>query len=71
MKYSTVQNYINGQFVDASSTRKLPVISPVDGNHLSDVPMSTGKDPDDAVKAAKAAIRYGFEALPHFSSLFP
>jgi malonate-semialdehyde dehydrogenase (acetylating)/methylmalonate-semialdehyde dehydrogenase len=56
MKYSPVQNYIGGKFVDASSARKLPVISPVDGNHLSDVPMSTGKDLDDAVKGAKAAF---------------
>src|SRR5215813_7644415 len=56
MKYSPLQNYINGQFVDASSARKLPVISPVDGNHLSDVPMSTAKDLDTAVKAAKAAF---------------
>ncbi|MGQ0737462.1 MAG: CoA-acylating methylmalonate-semialdehyde dehydrogenase [Bacteroidota bacterium] len=56
MKYSPVQNYIGGQFTDASSTRKLPVISPLDGNHLSDVPMSTGKDLDNAVKAAKTAF---------------
>ncbi len=56
MKYSPLQNYINGQFVDASSARKLPVISPIDGNHLSDVPMSTAKDLDEAVKAAKAAF---------------
>ena len=56
MKYPAFQNYINGQFVDASSARKLSVISPVDGNHLSDVPMSTAKDLDAAVKAAKAAF---------------
>lgn len=56
MKYSPVQNYISGKFVNASSSRKLPVISPIDGNHLSDVPMSTGKDLDDAVKSAKAAF---------------
>jgi len=56
MKYTPVQNYINGQFVDASSDRSLPVISPIDGNLLSTVPMSTAKDLDDAVKAAKAAF---------------
>lgn len=56
MKYPTLQNYINGQFINASSSRKLPVISPVDGNHLTDVPMSTGKDLDDAVKSARAAF---------------
>jgi len=56
MKYSPVQNYINGKFVDASSSRSLDVISPVDGNLLSKVPMSTAKDLDDAVKAAKTAF---------------
>jgi len=56
MKYSPVQNYIGGQFVDASSARTLKVISPLDGNLLSTVPMSTGKDLNDAVKAAKAAF---------------
>ncbi len=56
MKYAPVQNYINGKFVDASSLRTLDVISPLDGNLLSRVPMSTAKDLDDAVKAAKAAF---------------
>lgn len=56
MKYPKVQNYINGVFIDAGSDRKLPVISPIDGDHLSDVPMSTAKDLDAAVKAAKAAF---------------
>jgi malonate-semialdehyde dehydrogenase (acetylating)/methylmalonate-semialdehyde dehydrogenase len=56
MKYAPVQNYINGKFVDASSLRTLDVISPIDGNLLSKVPMSTAKDLDDAVKAAKAAF---------------
>lgn len=56
MKYSPVQNYINGQFVNASSARTLPVISPIDGNQLSTVPMSTPKDLDEAVKAARAAF---------------
>ena len=56
MKYSPVQNYINGQFVNASSARTLPVISPIDGNQLSTVPMSTVSDLDVAVKAARAAF---------------
>jgi malonate-semialdehyde dehydrogenase (acetylating) / methylmalonate-semialdehyde dehydrogenase len=56
MKYPAIRNYINGSFVDASSERKLDVISPVDGNLLSTVPMSTAKDLDSAVKAAKNAF---------------
>jgi malonate-semialdehyde dehydrogenase (acetylating) / methylmalonate-semialdehyde dehydrogenase len=61
MKYPAIQNYINGQFVDASSPdsyqeRSLDVISPLDGSLLSKVPMSTARDLDDAVKAGKAAF---------------
>src|SRR6185436_686760 len=56
MKYSPVQNYIAGKFVDATSARTLDVVSPLDGNLLSKVPMSTAKDLDNAVKAAKAAF---------------
>lgn len=56
MKYSPTKNYINGQFVDASSDKTIDVISPVDGALLSRVPMSTSKDLDDAVAAAKKAF---------------
>ena len=56
MKYSPIQNFVNGSFVNASTTKTLDVISPIDGNHLSTVPMSSSKDLDDAVKAAKAAF---------------
>ena len=56
MKYPPVQNYINGEFVNADSQRKFDVISPIDGSHLSTVPMSTAKDLDAAVASAKAAF---------------
>lgn len=56
MKYSPVKNYINGQFVEATTDKKLQVISPVDGNLLSTVPLSSAKDLDAAVEAAKAAF---------------
>lgn len=56
MKYSPVRNYINGAFVNSSSKRELDVVSPVDGNFLSTVPMSTSNDLDEAVMAAKAAF---------------
>lgn len=56
MKYSPVQNYVNGKFVAASTSKTMEVISPLDGNLLSTVPMSTTKDLDEAVKAAKAAF---------------
>lgn len=56
MKYPAIQNYINGKFVNATSSVTMDVISPLDGNLLSKVPMSNSKDLDDAVQAAKAAF---------------
>ena len=56
MKYAPVKNYINGKFVDASTSGTMEVISPIDGNLLSTVPMSSAKELDAAVKAAKAAF---------------
>lgn len=56
MKYAPIQNYINGQFVGAETDQTLAVISPIDGTHLSTVPLSTATDLDTAVKAAKAAF---------------
>ncbi len=56
MKYSAIQNYINGRFVPATTTQTLNVISPLDGSFLSTVPLSNAKDLDDAVKAAQAAF---------------
>ena len=56
MKYQPIQNFINGKFVNATTSRTLDVISPIDGNHLSTVPMSSSNDLDDAVQAAKTAF---------------
>ncbi len=56
MKYPAIQNFIDGQFVETSATRKLDVISPLDGTLLSTVPLSSVKELDQAVKAAKAAF---------------
>ncbi|HPH86279.1 MAG TPA: CoA-acylating methylmalonate-semialdehyde dehydrogenase [Ferruginibacter sp.] len=56
MKYEKTQNFIGGKFVASTTDRFLDVISPLDGNLLSTVPMSVSKDLDDAVVAAKAAF---------------
>ncbi|MEO5891210.1 MAG: CoA-acylating methylmalonate-semialdehyde dehydrogenase [Ferruginibacter sp.] len=56
MKYQPIQNYIGGVFVNASTERKLEVISPIDGTLLSSVPMSGSADLDLAVAAAKKAF---------------
>ncbi len=57
MKYTPVKNFVDGKFVESSAKRKLDVISPIDGNKLSEVPMSTVKDLDDAVYSAKKAFQ--------------
>ena len=60
MKYKAVQNYIKGEFINSSSGRKMDVISPIDGNKLSELPLSTAADLDEAVRAARAVF-------PHWS----
>ncbi|MEO6228892.1 MAG: CoA-acylating methylmalonate-semialdehyde dehydrogenase [Ferruginibacter sp.] len=56
MKYTPIQNYINGQFVSPIGKNTLEVISPLDGNLLSTVPLSVLQDLDTAVAAAKKAF---------------
>lgn len=56
MRYPAVQNFINGQFIDSQATRFFKVVSPLDGTHLSEVPMSPASDLNHAVTAAKAAF---------------
>ena len=56
MKYAPIKNFINGQFVPVNTSRKLQVVSPVDGSLLSEVPMSSAKDLNDAVAAAAKAF---------------
>ncbi len=61
MKYEVVKNYYHGNFVASSSSELLDVVSPIDGNLLSRVPMSSTNELDAAVKSAKAA----FESWSH------
>lgn len=56
MKYTAIQNFIGGKFVNPTTEKTMDVISPLDGTLLSKVPMSSVKDLDAAVKAAKAAF---------------
>ncbi|HEY4151473.1 MAG TPA: CoA-acylating methylmalonate-semialdehyde dehydrogenase [Chitinophagaceae bacterium] len=56
MKYPRLRNFINGSFTDIASGKTIPVISPLDGTLLSEMPCSSAADLDRAVKAAKAAF---------------
>ncbi len=56
MKYFATQNFIHGKFVDSCSSERLDVISPINGELLSTVPLSLSKDLDTAVQSAKTAF---------------
>lgn len=56
MKYETVKNYYNGEFVESVSTESLEVVSPIDGNLLSKIPMSTIDELNQAVESAENAF---------------
>src|SRR5215211_6983308 len=56
MKYNPVQNFVNGEFVPSHTNRYLNVVSPLDGEQLSKVPMSGSDDLNFAVAAAKTAF---------------
>ena len=63
MKYSRVKNYYNGEFIDSVSTDDLDVVSPLDGNLLATVPMSSPDELERAVRSAKKAFD-GWSKLP-------
>ncbi|HTH37445.1 MAG TPA: hypothetical protein VL572_05735, partial [Pyrinomonadaceae bacterium] len=56
MKYEKVRNYYGGSFVDSKAGESLDVTSPIDGNLLSQVPMSPAIELDLAVISAKEAF---------------
>ena len=51
-----IDNFINGAFRASHSTRTLPVVSPLDGSVLAELPCSTAADLDIAVQAAAVAF---------------
>jgi malonate-semialdehyde dehydrogenase (acetylating)/methylmalonate-semialdehyde dehydrogenase len=55
-KYGRLKNFINGNFVDAAPGRNLPVISPLDGALLAEMPCSAASELDAAVIAAQKAF---------------
>lgn len=56
MKYDKVRNYYGGRFVDSSAGDSLDVVSPLDGNLLSQVPLSSLNELNAAVASAKSAF---------------
>lgn len=54
-KQRQVKNFINGKF-ERNGQASMDVISPLDGSLISTLPMSSAKELDQAVSAAKAAF---------------
>jgi len=54
-RYGRLKNFVGGKFVDVAGDC-LPVISPIDGALLAEMPYSTAADLVPAVKAAQAAF---------------
>jgi betaine-aldehyde dehydrogenase len=52
----TLQNYINGTFVDASGTELLDVVNPTNGELVAKAPVSNAADVDAAMAAAAEAF---------------
>jgi len=55
-KYGRLKNFIDGVFTASSTGRHIPVVSPLDGTPLADMPCSTAADLDAAVASARAAF---------------
>jgi betaine-aldehyde dehydrogenase len=53
---STLQNFIDGEFVDPAEGQTEPVLNPATGEVIAQAPLSTAADADRAVKAATAAF---------------
>lgn len=58
-----VKNYIGGKFIASSSKDSLPVMNPSIGRQIATVPLSSSKEVDDAVRAARAAF-LSWSAIP-------
>lgn len=50
-----VKNFVDGNFRDSEDSSRMEVVSPLDGQVISSVPLSSGADLHRAVEAARAA----------------
>jgi betaine-aldehyde dehydrogenase len=64
MTTRTLQNMINGDFVDSVDGRTAPVINPATEEHYADAPVSSTEDVDRAVEAAATAFETWRDSTP-------
>jgi len=60
----TIKNYINGEWVESESEKILDVVNPATQKVLAKVPVSTSRELDEAVKAAREAFERWRETPP-------
>ena len=63
MAKTKLQNFIDGEFVDAADGATEEVTNPANGEGIAEMPLSTEEDVDRAVAAAKRAFA-GWAATP-------
>lgn len=56
MSTEQLRNFVDGDWVPASSSASLPVMNPATGEPMAQAPLSSGSDVDRAVKAAQNAF---------------
>jgi malonate-semialdehyde dehydrogenase (acetylating) / methylmalonate-semialdehyde dehydrogenase len=52
----TIRNYVGGSWVEADTDERLDVTNPATGEVMAQVPISSAKDVDRAVAAAREAF---------------
>ena len=62
--YGKVKNYVNGRWVDSTSTQILDVVNPATAETIAQVPLSTAAEVKEAVAAAKEAFKEWRETTP-------
>src|SRR6478609_10827755 len=58
------QNFVGGEWVDASGGETMEVLNPATGETIAEVPRSSAEDVDRAVQAAKKALPEWLETTP-------
>ena len=61
---STHQNFVGGEWVDATGGETMEVLNPATGETIAEVPRSSAADVDRAVQAAKKALPEWLETTP-------
>ena len=64
MARRTLQNFVNGSFVDASDGRTSELVDPSSGEVFADAPLSSSADVDTAFGAARTAFESWRETTP-------